>query len=96
MCYICKVLDKPKVYALLFIKKCGLKPQKCWTHCIRTDVVMLYMAFIIIYTTLISSLFEIGENERFKFLIEPVFWVFLVVLAWRALQILFKVFHRPI
>ena len=83
------------IYVLLFIKKCGVMPQKKWIQCIRAEAVMRYMAFIITYTTLISSLFEIGENERFKFMIEPLFWIFLVVLVGDGLQMLLKVIYRP-
>ncbi len=72
------------IYVIIFAKRCGLVPGKRWLECVRADMVMLYMAFIITYTTLVSSLFEVGENERFKFLIEPIFWVFLVSLVYQG------------
>ena len=41
----------------------------------KRGLILSYMLFIIIYYTLISCLFEIGENNRFKFLVEPLIYI---------------------
>jgi hypothetical protein len=43
------------------------------------------MAFFIVYNTGVGILFEISENERFKFLIEPMWWLFALTLGHRFL-----------
>nr|HPG30602.1 hypothetical protein [bacterium] len=41
----------------------------------KRGLILSYMSFIIIYYSLISCLFEIGENNRFKFLVEPLIYM---------------------
>ena len=51
-----------------------------WRQFFRQEAVLLTIAFLIVYNTAAGTLFEISENERFKFLIEPLLWVFGLVL----------------
>ena len=44
----------------------------------------LYCALIVAYSILISCTMELGENARFKFMIEPVFIALTVIVAYRA------------
>ncbi len=49
---------------------------------LRDEAALLAAAGIILYTTLVGSALELGENVRFKFMIEPVlltYWTVLVV-----------------
>jgi 4-amino-4-deoxy-L-arabinose transferase-like glycosyltransferase len=52
---------------------------------VRDDVVMVWCFAIILYTTVVGCLFEIGENMRFKFLVEQPMWLFIGVVATRIL-----------
>jgi len=49
------------------------------------DPAMLFVFMLVAYTILISSTMELGENVRFKFMIEPVFLMLLAVVAHRML-----------
>jgi hypothetical protein len=42
---------------------------------------------LIVYTMVVGSSFDIGENDRFKFLIEPLWWTLLLILAQRAVRL---------
>ncbi|MBZ0301785.1 MAG: hypothetical protein K8J31_18705 [Anaerolineae bacterium] len=53
---------------------------------LRRDRVMLVLALFMVYNTLAGTLFEIDENARFKFLIEPLEWIFAMVLAHRLVS----------
>lgn len=54
-----------------------------WIRIVRAEPVLIFTAGIVAYTALASSLFGPVENDRFKFLIEPVFWAFLIGLIYR-------------
>lgn len=54
---------------------------------LRTDAPLLWAAGLIVYTTLVGSALELGENLRFKFMIEPLlltYWAILTVRWWRV------------
>ena len=72
------------VYIVLFLNAFRVR-KKSFTNAIRNDPTMVMILLIIIYMTFASILFELGENTRFKFLIEPVFWVFVVTITYRLL-----------
>jgi hypothetical protein len=55
---------------------------------------MVMIFFIILHTTLAGTLFELSKSTRFKFLIELIFWVFLVVLFYRLLGQLMRRLHQ--
>jgi hypothetical protein len=44
------------------------------------------MGGIIAYTILVSCAMELGENVRFKFMIEPLFLILTATLSYRLLQ----------
>jgi 4-amino-4-deoxy-L-arabinose transferase-like glycosyltransferase len=50
----------------------------------RDDVVMVWCFLIIFYTTVVGCLFEIGENMRFKFLVEQPMWLFIGIVITRT------------
>ena len=52
---------------------------------LRDEAALLGAAAIIVYTTLVGSALELGENVRFKFMIEPLltFWTVVAVRARR-------------
>lgn len=54
-----------------------------WVNCIRQDSLLLFSWGIITYTTVITSLLEIPENARFKFMIEVPLFIFIVVMMYR-------------
>jgi 4-amino-4-deoxy-L-arabinose transferase-like glycosyltransferase len=66
-----------------------------WREVMGNKAVLLYPVIMVSYTTVVSSMFEMGENNRFKFPVEQCIWIlvlysgFAVVrLSWnRARQI---------
>ncbi len=65
------------------VARCRLSPQ-AWTAYFRSHPAGVFGWFLVVYTTLVGCLFEFGENERFKFMIEPLFLV-LVIAQLRGL-----------
>jgi len=53
---------------------------------LRENPVTFYIAFLILYTTLISCMVEYGENNRFKTPIEPLLWLFIVAMGQRIIR----------
>ena len=54
---------------------------------LRDDAPLVWAAGLIVYTTLVGSALELGENLRFKFMIEPLlltYWTILAVRWWRV------------
>lgn len=51
---------------------------------IQDDAVMLWCSVLIIYTTLTSCLTVYTEQERYKFLIEQIVWIFIPVVLLRG------------
>ena len=52
---------------------------------LREEAPLLAAAGLILYTALVGSALELGENVRFKFMIEPLLltlWTVLVVRWW--------------
>ena len=70
------------VYGGRLVWRCRLAWDR-WRGALRRDPVMIYAAFVITYVTVVSSLFDYGENNRFKVMVEPLLWVFLIGLVWR-------------
>ena len=57
-----------------------------WRTALRADALMIFLTALIAYTTLVSIFLEHGENNRFKFSIEPVLAIYFVTLAHRIIQ----------
>ena len=53
---------------------------------LSADASVLFMGGIIAYTILVSCAMELGENVRFKFMIEPLFLILTATLSYRLLQ----------
>jgi hypothetical protein len=75
--------------------KQGWQARQKWLDVIRADAVMVICAILILYSTMVGSAFELGENYRFKIDIEPILWVFIAAVIWRGLTALcFKLLRR--
>ena len=81
------------IYFLLFpavLLLCGfqvtrkLRPRDALQR-IRSDAAPLFMAAIVFYTIVIGCVMELGENLRFKFVIEPVFLALSAIVCFRLL-----------
>lgn len=70
------------LYVLHIVRQCGVSPSR-WFLYIQSNAPMIFAAFLIFYTVLVSSLFEFGENERFKVLVEQLMWAFFVGVAYQ-------------
>jgi hypothetical protein len=46
---------------------------------LKNNPTEIWIAFLVVYTTLVSIFFEIGENNRERFYIEQLFFVFLIL-----------------
>jgi hypothetical protein len=55
---------------------------------IRNDGTMFWCFILIVYTTLVSCSFEYGEQDRFKFDIEQIVWVFIPIVFIKHIAIL--------
>jgi hypothetical protein len=69
--------------ALLVLRQCRREPL---AEALREEAPLLAAAALIFYTTLIGSALELGENVRFKLMIEPLLLVWTVVLGARLLR----------
>ncbi len=59
-----------------------------WREHVRVHAAAWLAALLLGYTTLVSCCFELGENERFKFMIEPLAVVFLALVADATVRVL--------
>jgi hypothetical protein len=50
----------------------------------QNDIVLFWCFFMILYSTVVTCLLEIGENNRFKFDIEQLIWLFIPVVLSRV------------
>ena len=53
---------------------------------IRSDAIMVWCFFLIAYVTLLACAAEFGEQDRFKFDVEQIMWIFIPVVFFRLLQ----------
>ena len=51
--------------------------RKAWYEGCEANAPILFAFFLIVYTTAIGSTCDFGENNRFKFMVEPLVWPFL-------------------
>lgn len=58
---------------------------KRWREGIRRESILIFIWGIVTFTTISTSLLEIPENARFKFMVEMPLFVFLAVIAWRLM-----------
>jgi hypothetical protein len=59
---------------------------RSWIAYLQADPVMVFTAGLITYSTLVSCLFELGENQRFKFDVEALIWLFITATGYRLIQ----------
>jgi hypothetical protein len=72
-------------YLFSSIRRCGIRPS-AWGEMISRDPAAAMAMFLIVYSTGVCCMAELGENMRFKFLIEPLLWSVGLGLAVRMLQ----------
>jgi hypothetical protein len=63
-------------------RRWGASPAR-WAAGLRADPATAFGWLLVVYTTLIGCFFEFGENERFKFMIEPLLLVLAIALIYR-------------
>ena len=63
----------------------GVRGRAVAAERVREDATLLFLAGITLYTVLIGCTMELGENVRFKFLIEPAFLALAFVVLHRLL-----------
>jgi Dolichyl-phosphate-mannose-protein mannosyltransferase len=51
------------------------RTRRLWREALRNNIVLLYLMIMVSYTVLVSSMFEMGENDRFKFPVEQFIWI---------------------
>ena len=71
------------LYGLQVTRK--LRPRDALQR-ISHDAAPLFMATIVSYTIVVACAMELGENLRFKFVIEPVFLTLLAIVCYRLLR----------
>lgn len=81
------------IFGLLLLADGRLSPHR-WLDAIRRRPVMVLMALLIIYGVLSGTMFEIAENDRFKFEIEQIIFAFMAILVIRVVDTLWQ--HRPV
>ena len=71
--------------------------RKLWREVLHGNVLLLYLAIMVSYTVIVSSMFELGENNRFKFPVEQCIWILMLYsvgevmrLSWNRAQQVFK------
>lgn len=72
-------------YLLSAIRRCGVSPKR-WGVMISRDPAAAMAMIFIAYSTAICCMAELGENMRFKFLIESLLWSAGLGLAARVMQ----------
>ena len=55
----------------------------CWRDLLRREALLVYLWAAVAYTALATSLLEIGDNARFKFMSEFPLWILIAVLGYR-------------
>jgi hypothetical protein len=73
------------VYALALFRRNRFSAAR-WQAYLRLDAVMVWLVFLILYTTAVSITMEYIENARFQFLVEQPIWIFIVVTTYRTLR----------
>jgi hypothetical protein len=74
---------------LMYLATFGVAPWVAWRAVRRphedsvTTVTLLFLSLTTVYVTLVSNAFEIGENNRFRFEVDPAVWVVVAVLVTR-------------
>ncbi|MBT3198741.1 MAG: hypothetical protein HN350_02395 [Phycisphaerales bacterium] len=72
-------------YLVSSIRRCGVR-FGAWVKLITRDPVTSMAMFLIVYSTGVCCMAELGENMRFKFLIESLLWLVAIGLVVRLLQ----------
>jgi 4-amino-4-deoxy-L-arabinose transferase-like glycosyltransferase len=63
------------VLAVLLLINEKLGAQGPWREVLRNNILLLYVMVMVSYTVIVSSMFEMGENNRFKFPVEQFIWI---------------------
>ena len=72
-------------YPLFLVLRCRINFKR-WREIIRKDSFLVFTWGIVTYTTLVTSLLEIPENARFKFMVEVPLFLLIVIIGYRLLR----------
>ena len=72
-------------YPLFLVLRCHINLKR-WRETIRRDSFLIFTWGIVTYTTIVTSLLEIPENARFKFMIETPMFIFMTIIAYRLVM----------
>jgi hypothetical protein len=65
-----------------------------WRDVLRDNTLLLYMALMVCYTVVVSSMFELLENNRFKFPVEQFMWMLVLYSAFEMVRLYLDRAHR--
>lgn len=77
-------------YGLLFLYDVLRRRKRHFLHVLRNNLLGIWIAAMITYTTSVSILLEIGENDRFKFYIEHLTIILLAIVLTESLTIILR------
>jgi hypothetical protein len=58
-----------------------------WYEVLRTNAAVVYIVIMVCYTTTISSMFELWENNRFKFPVEQFIWILVLYSVFETVRL---------
>jgi 4-amino-4-deoxy-L-arabinose transferase-like glycosyltransferase len=58
-----------------------------WRDVLRDNTLLLYVALMVSYTVAVSSMFELWENNRFKFPVEQFIWILALYSAFEVIRL---------
>ncbi|MBX3061167.1 MAG: hypothetical protein KF770_32310 [Anaerolineae bacterium] len=73
------------MYLLWLFKQNRLSPGR-WRAYWRADAVMVWLVWMIVYTTAVGITLEYIENVRFQFLVGQPIWIFIIVTTYRIVR----------
>ncbi len=71
------------VLYLVQLLVCHVRSGRAFREIVRNDSLLFWCFVIISYTTVVVCTMEYGENDRFKFLVEQLIWLFIPVVLSR-------------
>lgn len=74
-------------YPFVLLSRCRFNLKR-WREIIRQNSFLIFTWGIVAYTTFVTSLLEIPENARFKFMVEVPMFIFIAVIGYRLLMML--------
>jgi hypothetical protein len=91
-CVIFLPLSLVVICLLLIYKK--RRTGSRWRDMLRENTVLLYVALMVCYTVGVSSMFELLENNRFKFPVEQFIWILVLYSVFEVMRLSLDRAHR--